>query len=63
MNFILAECFFYCPSDQTGMFLVPQMLQHVNSRVQHRNWIGDVLSGNGSTRVAGTWLENGKLQH
>lgn len=58
VDFVFAKGFFDCPSDQGGVFLMPQMLQHVNTRIQHCNGVSDVLSSNSSTRVTSTWLEN-----
>jgi hypothetical protein len=62
VDFVLANSLADGVLQGIGVLLVARVVQHVHGCVQHGNWVGDVLSGDGCARVTGAWLENGVLQ-
>lgn len=50
-----------CFLNHVCMVVVSQVLQHVNSCIQHGNWVGNVLPCNCCSRVACAWLKYGIL--
>lgn len=50
-----------CVGDGVGVLLVPQVVQHVDGRVQHGEGIREVLAGDGRSGVASSRFEDGVM--
>jgi len=48
--------------DDISVLLVAQMVQHVDTGIDHGHRVGNVLTGNGGSCITGARLEDGVLR-
>jgi len=59
---IFTDSSIYCFLYHVSMVVVAQVLQHVNSCIQHGNRVGNILPCNCRSRIAGAWFKYGVLR-